>query len=64
MQQDCASKQFFLKNLPVIGSWRGETDLIIFCLLKKSVIYYVKAIILTGVIGMRHVGILVLVHLY
>lgn len=31
---------------------------------KKIVIHYLKAIILTGVIGMRHAGILVLAHLY
>lgn len=39
-------------------------NVINFSLLKKSVIYYLKAIILTGVIGMRHAGILVLAHLY
>lgn len=73
MQQNCASehlkkkkkntKTLLLLNPGEVG--RGwEMNLINFSLLKKSVIYYLKAIILTGVIGMRHAGILVLAHLY
>lgn len=72
MKQNCAPEQvfFFLKKQtpPIIESWwggkgRGD-EFNKFLSPKKSVIYYLKAIILTGVIGMRHTGILVLAHLY